>query len=98
MMYKASKLRQTCFLAATIALAAMAGVTPSAVLGQATRSPTPMKIGIIGSGNIGSTLGTFWAKAGHQILFSSRNPENLKPLVEKVGPQARAGTVSEAIA
>lgn len=57
----------------------------------------PLKIGIIGSGNIGSTLGTFWANAGHQILFSSRNPDKLKPLVDKVGPLARAGTVSEAI-
>jgi 8-hydroxy-5-deazaflavin:NADPH oxidoreductase len=65
---------------------------------QTTTTTTPMKIGIIGSGNIGGTLGTFWAKAGHQVLFSSRNPENLKPLVEKVGSQARAGTVREAIA
>src|SRR5262249_2462993 len=55
---------------------------------QTPTTSTPIKIGIIGSGNIGGTLGTFWAKAGHQILFSSRNPENLKPLVEKVGPQA----------
>src|SRR5262245_4671134 len=80
-----------------IALAFMAA-SPSGVYGQAAKSPTPLKIGIIGSGNIGSTLGTFWAQAGHQILFSSRNPDNLKPLVEKVGPRARAGTVSEAIA
>ena len=65
---------------------------------QAASASSPMKIGIIGSGNIGSTLGTFWAQAGHQVLFSSRNPDNLKPLVEKVGPRARAGTVSEAIA
>ena len=71
---------------------------PSAVLGQTVKSSNPMKIGIIGSGNIGSTLGTFWANAGHQVFFSSRNPENLQSLVEKVGPQARAGTVKEAIA
>ena len=37
-----------------------------------------MKIGIIGSGNIGSTLGEFWVKAGHQVLFSSRNPEKFE--------------------
>ena len=65
---------------------------------QAASASSPMKIGIIGSGNIGSTLGTFWAQAGHQVLFSSRNPDNLKPLVEKIGRRARAGTVSEAIA
>ena len=29
-----------------------------------------MKIGIIGSGNIGGTLGQHWAKAGHEVMFS----------------------------
>ena len=56
-----------------------------------------MKIGIIGSGNIGSTLGTLWVKAGHQVLFSSRHPENLQQLVDSLGPLARAGTVEEAL-
>lgn len=71
---------------------------PGVAAAQAPKTPSPMKIGIIGSGNIGSTLGTFWAQAGHQVLFSSRHPEQLQPLVEKVGPRARAGTVQEAIA
>jgi predicted dinucleotide-binding enzyme len=57
-----------------------------------------MKIGIIGSGNIGGTVGELWVKAGHQVLFSSRNPEQLKPLVDKLGPLARAGTVKDALA
>jgi predicted dinucleotide-binding enzyme len=77
---------------------AMAGTMPATVFGQDVKTTNPLKIGIIGSGNIGSTLGTFWAKAGHQVLFSSRNPESLKQLVESVGPQARAGTVKDAIA
>ena len=83
---------------AIITLAVTAGAMPSPAFGQAVKSSNPIKIGIIGSGNIGSTLGTFWAKAGHQVLFSSRNPDNLKELVEKVGPQARAGAVKDAIA
>ena len=33
----------------------------------------PMKIGVIGSGRIGSTLGALWAKAGHEVLFSDRD-------------------------
>lgn len=74
------------------------GPAASSVAAQAIKTSQPMKIGIIGSGNIGSTLGDFWAKAGHQVLFSSRNPEKLTPLVDKVGPQARAGTVPDAIA
>ena len=56
-----------------------------------------MKIGTIGSGNIGSTLGTLWIKSGHPVLFSSRHPEQLKALVDGLGPLARAGTVSEAL-
>ena len=34
----------------------------------------PMKIGIIGSGRIGSTFGGLWAKAGHPVMFSDRDP------------------------
>ncbi|MGH7825941.1 MAG: NADPH-dependent F420 reductase [Candidatus Binatia bacterium] len=56
-----------------------------------------MKIGVIGSGNIGSTVGTLWVKAGHPALFSSRHPEQLKPLVNGLGSLARAGTVQEAL-
>lgn len=55
------------------------------------------RVGVIGSGNIGGTVGTLWVKAGHQVLFSSRNPDNLKPLINELGPAARAGTVSEAL-
>jgi len=53
-----------------------------------------MKIGIIGSGNIGGTLGRHWAKAGHDVMFSSRHPDELKEMADSIG--ARAGTVSEA--
>jgi predicted dinucleotide-binding enzyme len=97
-MKKAALWRSIIYGVAIITLAVTVGAAPSPVFGQAVKSSNPIQIGIIGSGNIGSTLGTFWAKAGHQILFSSRNPENLKQLVERVGPQARAGTVKEAIA
>ena len=57
-----------------------------------------LKIGVIGSGNIGGTIGGLWVKAGHPVLFSSRHPEELKGLVESLGPLAKAGTVAEAIA
>ena len=55
-----------------------------------------LKIGVIGSGNIGGTIGGLWVKAGHPVLFSSRHPEELKGLVESLGPLAKAGTVAEA--
>jgi predicted dinucleotide-binding enzyme len=57
-----------------------------------------MKIGFIGSGNIGGTIGELLAKAGHQVFFSSRNPDQLKDLVARVGPRSRAGTPKEAVA
>jgi len=80
------------------ALALALETLPQAVFGQSTANSTAMKIGIIGSGNIGSTVGTLWLKAGHPVLFSSRHPEGLKQLVDGLGPLARAGTVKEAIA
>jgi len=57
----------------------------------------PVKIGTIGAGHIGSTLGAIWAKAGHQVMFSSRHPEELKGLVEGLGGKAQAGTVADAV-
>ncbi|HSB32409.1 MAG TPA: NAD(P)-binding domain-containing protein [Candidatus Sulfobium mesophilum] len=56
------------------------------------------KIGIVGSGHIGGTLGILFAKAGYQVFYSSRHPDTLKDLIETTGPKARAGTVAEAIA
>ncbi len=55
-----------------------------------------MKIGIIGSGNIGGTLGKHWAKAGHEVLFSSRHPNELNQLVRESGEKAKAVSVTEA--
>ena len=56
------------------------------------------KIGIVGSGQVGSALGAVWVKAGHEVMFSSRNLENDKALAAKLGAGARAGTPREAAA
>ena len=58
--------------------------------------PQGMRIGVIGSGRIGGAVGLQWARAGHDILFSSRNPEELTELVERAGPRTRAGFPGEA--
>ncbi|WBU88672.1 NADPH-dependent F420 reductase [Cellulophaga omnivescoria] len=54
-----------------------------------------MKIGIIGSGNIGGNLGKHWAKAGHNVMFSSRHPEELGSLVKEAGPNAKAMSITD---
>jgi len=55
-----------------------------------------MRIGIIGSGSMGGAVGIQWARAGHEILFSSRNPTDLVELVGAAGPRTRAGYPEEA--
>jgi 8-hydroxy-5-deazaflavin:NADPH oxidoreductase len=85
-------------IAAIVALFLVFATLPDAVFGQATSSASAIKIGIIGSGNLGGTLGMLWVKSGHPVLFSSRNPDQLKKLVDGLGPLARAGTVREALA
>lgn len=55
-----------------------------------------LRIGIIGSGNMGGAVGLQWARAGHEILFSSRNPTDLNELVGAAGPRAQAGYPSDA--
>jgi predicted dinucleotide-binding enzyme len=59
----------------------------------------PMKIGVIGSGRIGSTIGGLWVKAGHEVMFSDRDPEQVKRAIDGLGPalksKARAGGAHE---
>ena len=81
--------------AATVVLGL--AVSSQAVFGQ-TSGVAPLKIATIGSGRIGSTLGTLWVKAGHPVMFSSRHPEELKSLIDSLGPLAHSGTPAEAIA
>lgn len=57
-----------------------------------------MNIGIVGSGDIGSTLGRLWAKAGHRLLFSfSHDREKLERLANECGNGSRAVTPYEAV-
>ena len=53
-----------------------------------------MKIGIVGSGRIGGSLGRLFAEAGHEVFLSSRHPETLAQQASEIG--AEAGSISEA--
>ena len=55
-----------------------------------------LKIGIVGSGRVGRALGALWIKGGHDVMFSSRHPEQLKDFAAGLGPKASTGTPSEA--
>lgn len=57
-----------------------------------------MNIGIVGSGDIGSTLGRLWARKGHRILFSfSHDKQKLERLAQECGNGSRAVTPYEAV-
>ena len=56
-----------------------------------------MRVGILGSGLMGGKLGTIFARAGHEVVFSyARSEEKLKKLARDAKGQARAATPSEA--
>lgn len=56
-----------------------------------------MRIGIVGSGNIGGTAARLFVEAGHEVALSnSRGPESLAGLVSELGGGARAATVQDA--
>ncbi len=76
----------------TAALAAMP------LASRIARAAEAWRIGIIGSGRVGSALGTVWAMAGHPVMFSSRNLDNDRKLAAQVGANAKAGTPQEAAA
>lgn len=81
-----------CLLAAVLPFAALSAATP------ASKTTKPLKIGIIGTGDIGGALARHWAKAGHQLIISSRHPEQLEPLAKELGANVKTGTPREAAA
>src|SRR5215470_2227049 len=58
-----------------------------------------MRIGILGSGLMGGKLGTIFARAGHDVVFSyARSRNKLEKLAREAGGRARAGTPEDAAA
>jgi 8-hydroxy-5-deazaflavin:NADPH oxidoreductase len=56
-----------------------------------------MKIGIIGAGKIGGTLGRLWVQAGHDVCFGVRTPTTVQVLVSELGRHASVGDAARAI-
>ncbi len=80
---------------AVAASVALAGIPLGARVAASANGPS-MKIGVIGSGRIGGTLGGLWVKAGHEVMFSARNLDPVQELAASLGPMAHAGTPKEA--
>jgi predicted dinucleotide-binding enzyme len=74
-------------------LAALFSMTAGA---QTPKTAYPLKIGIIGTGDIGGALARHWGAAGHELLISSRHPEQLQALAKEIGPNVKVGTPREA--
>ena len=56
-----------------------------------------MKIGIIGSANIGANAAGLFVRAGHEVALSnSRGGQGLEALVSELGGKAKAATIEEA--
>lgn len=86
------------FLRAAAATLVLGLGGPPAAARAAAAAAGKMKIGIVGSGRVGGTLGEIWIKAGHQVMFSSLDLEHDKALAARLGTNARAGTPREAAA
>lgn len=65
---------------------------------RASAAAAMMRIGIIGAGHIGGTVGKLWIAAGHEVMFSARRLDESQAVASALGPRAHAGTVAEAIA
>jgi predicted dinucleotide-binding enzyme len=65
---------------------------------HAQAGAAPMRIGIIGAGRMGSSVGTLLARAGHEVMFSARGLEEAQKTATGIGAKARAGSVAEAVA
>ena len=56
-----------------------------------------MKIGIIGSGNMGGSLAKFWAEKGHSVLLTSTSPEQTAEVAKSIGHNTVTGSTSDAV-
>jgi hypothetical protein len=83
-------------------LVVLSAVVAAPALAQNAAQQKSLKIGVIGAGRIGSTIGGLWLKAGHEVMFSDRDAEQVKRAIEGMAPElrpkARAGSAPEVVA
>lgn len=81
-----------------LGVALLSALLATFAAGTPAEAQEPLKIGIIGTGKIGGALARHWVAAGHEVLMSSRHPEELEALARELGPRAHVGTPREAAA
>lgn len=54
-----------------------------------------MKIGILGTGNLATTLGAAWAGAGHALVLAGRSPDHAQGAARQIGPSAAAVDIGD---
>lgn len=78
-------------------LASLAALPTLAALNRArAQTSSPLRIGVIGAGSMGGAVGREWVRAGHEVMFSSRNPDQLQAMARQAGPRASVGLPIEA--
>ncbi|MFM2481902.1 NADPH-dependent F420 reductase [Celerinatantimonas sp. YJH-8] len=55
-----------------------------------------IQLAVIGAGSLGSSVGSAWVRAGYKVMFSTRHPDELHALTQKLGPNALIGTPEQA--
>lgn len=78
----------------------LAGLTalPFSARISGAQAASSLKIGTIGAGQVGGTLGALWVKAGCRVMFSARDLAQARKVAQSLGPLASAGTPQEAAA
>jgi predicted dinucleotide-binding enzyme len=92
------RFRRRLLVALPAGLLAVSGLLLAALPAPSAGAAESMKIGIVGAGKMGGTLAGLWAKAGHEVMISSRHPDELKAEAEKMGPNVHVGTARDAAA
>lgn len=93
----ASSMDRRKFLAA-LGLAALPTLISTGLAVSEEPSQRPLRIGVIGAGWLGGTVGRLWVKSGHEVMFSSRHPEELKAMADQLGSRASVGFPKDAAA
>ena len=84
-------------IAVAIGLALLSLAVVNEARAEPEKTPAkPMRIGVIGAGALGGTVGRVLVEAGHEVKFSSRHPEELAAMARDLGPRASVGTPREA--